>query len=227
MPRAKVNISESPDTTRQRIIDAASRVFAEKGLEHATIREIVELAGANIAAVNYHFQGKSELYSSVLTHLLRSRHEAYPFDAGLPAKPIAKQRLHGFILAMLRRMLLDEDDSVLGRLMIREMIEPTHVLDELVRDVMNPTSHYLQQIIEQIVERKLNEQERFHAITSVIGQVVFHKHCRSVVDRMFGSRVCTSAQVEQLAAHISAFTYAGLRQMRHAKSGKTPKAARV
>ena len=48
------------------IVEAAMEVFAEKGFHNTTIRDICEQAGANIAAVNYHFQTKEQLYAAVL-----------------------------------------------------------------------------------------------------------------------------------------------------------------
>src|ERR1035441_6842888 len=52
--------------TRGQILQVAGRVFAEKGFERTTSREICVAAGTNIAAVNYHFGGKNGLYEAVL-----------------------------------------------------------------------------------------------------------------------------------------------------------------
>lgn len=205
--------TESVETTRQRIVEAACHVFADRGFAHATVREIVDRAGANIAAVNYHFGGKNDLYTTVLRKLMDERSAAHPYDAGLPSDATPKQRLHIYIRAFLRRMIIDENGSPLGRLMIREMIEPTHALDGLVRDVMAPATAYLLRIAEAIAGREFDQRERFHVISSVIGQVVFHKHCRAVIDRMFPGQPCTSEEVDRLAEHITDFTYVGIEQM--------------
>src|SRR6185436_11294059 len=45
--------------TRQRLIDAAARLFADQGFENVTVREICKASQANVAAVNYHFGDKA------------------------------------------------------------------------------------------------------------------------------------------------------------------------
>jgi AcrR family transcriptional regulator len=54
----------SPDT-RTQILDAAERLFAERGFRGTSIRAITDLAGANLAAVGYHFGSKAELLAAV------------------------------------------------------------------------------------------------------------------------------------------------------------------
>src|SRR5271166_1991773 len=53
-------------TTKDRILDAAERLFARDGIEATSLRTITAEAGANLAAVNYHFQSKDALVKSVV-----------------------------------------------------------------------------------------------------------------------------------------------------------------
>ena len=52
--------------TRRRILDQAAALFAERGFEKVTVREICRAARANVAAVNYHFGDKRSLYVAVV-----------------------------------------------------------------------------------------------------------------------------------------------------------------
>src|SRR5262245_32659817 len=109
------------DATRASLLEAAGDVFAEVGFHSATVREICRRAGANVAAVNYHFRDKETLYAAVLTESLRSSLEKYPADLGLPPKATPAQQLHAFIRSFLLRVLSQGPESRHGKLMSREM----------------------------------------------------------------------------------------------------------
>ena len=61
-------MAQVADDTRQRLLEAAGEIFAEKGFRAATVREICGRAGANLAAVNYHFGDKERLYVAAVKH---------------------------------------------------------------------------------------------------------------------------------------------------------------
>jgi len=56
----------APPDTRTRILDAAERLFAERGFRGTSVRAITDLAGANLAAVGYHFDSKAELLPAII-----------------------------------------------------------------------------------------------------------------------------------------------------------------
>src|SRR5262245_36438774 len=62
--------SEAPIQTRMRLLDAAELLFAEHGFRGASVRDITQQAGCNLAAVNYHFGGKVNLYREVVLRRL-------------------------------------------------------------------------------------------------------------------------------------------------------------
>jgi AcrR family transcriptional regulator len=92
----KVAVIEERDT-RQRLIEAAGHLFAEHGFKKVTVREIVAVARANVAAVNYHFGDKLGLYREVVEAAIaaqeRTTRESREAGEGLPAE----ERLRRFI----------------------------------------------------------------------------------------------------------------------------------
>jgi len=56
----------SEDDARTRILNVAGPIFAEKGFQATTIREICGQANVNVAAVNYHFGDKERLYTEAV-----------------------------------------------------------------------------------------------------------------------------------------------------------------
>src|SRR5947209_14525298 len=108
--------------TRRRLLEAAGEVFAEQGFRSATIRDICQLAKANVAAVNYHFRDKQGLYTSVLQYACACSTDKYPPDLGVSAQATPEQRLHAYVRSLLLRMFDTGRPAWHGKLEAREMI---------------------------------------------------------------------------------------------------------
>src|SRR6478672_848939 len=96
--------SEADRATRGRLIDAAGHVFAAKGFKAATVRDICQRAGANVAAINYHFGDKERLYAEVLRYAHHCAMQRHPPEMGVTPKAPAPHRLRAFVVSFLRRM---------------------------------------------------------------------------------------------------------------------------
>lgn len=206
--------------TRKNLLEAAADVFAEVGFRAATVREICLCAGANIAAVNYHFGDKEKLYRAVLAETYRTAIEKYPADFGLPPKATAEQRLRAFILSFLMRIFSTGPSARHGKLMAREMVEPTEALDEIVRENIRPMSEVLLSIMNDLLGPKAGEETRRLCAMSVVSQVLFYHHCRPVVTRMFPGIKFDQAGIEKLTEHITQFSLAAIHDLAGKKTKK-------
>ena len=103
--------------TRQRLLDAAGEVFAEQGFHKATVREICNRAGANVAAINYHFRDKQGLYTSVLQYAHQCSVDKYPHYDGSNAR--VEEQLKVFARSFLLRIFDDGRPAWHGKLMSR------------------------------------------------------------------------------------------------------------
>jgi AcrR family transcriptional regulator len=106
-------------TTRERLLQAATRLFADSGYRGASVRDICNLAGANPGAVSYHFGGKRQLYRAVLR-----RAAAGLADMGPAADADNGEREPVSVLDALRRVLdrMQSDDAA-TRLLLRDLAD--------------------------------------------------------------------------------------------------------
>lgn len=110
-----------PDT-RTRLIAAARTLFAERGFQNATIREIAARANTNLASINYHFRTKDDLYRAVLRDALT---KPPPDPHELPAQPADRDaRLAQFVRCMILGVV-DDGTNERGRLLAWELLRPT------------------------------------------------------------------------------------------------------
>lgn len=206
------------DETRRQLLEAAGEVFAEVGFRAATVREICRRAGANIAAVNYHFGDKETLYAEVLRYAQSKALEKYPplLDVAADAPP--EKKLRAFVLSLLLRIFDKGRAAWHGKLMSREMIEPTAVLDSLVAERLRPMADQLRGIVAEILARPADDELVRLCGMSVVSQCVFYHHCRSVVSRLYPQNLPQdTANIERLADHITRFSLAGMKHLPAAK----------
>ena len=208
---APIQHESSPAETRRQLLEAGGHVFAEVGFRNATVREICNRAGANIAAVNYHFGDKKTLYIAVLKESYRLAVEKYPPHLGLADQATPEQRLHAFVLSFLLRIFTEGRHSRYGRLMAREMIEPTGALDSLMKDEIHPRADTLNDIVQGFLGAEAIPGAVRLCAMSVVSQVLFYHHCRPVVMKLYPDMTFGEPSLRQLADHITRFSLDGLR----------------
>jgi len=203
----------SDTATRQRLIEVAGEVFADQGFRSATIRDICGRAGANVAAVNYHFGDKERLYLDVLEHAHRTSLTRYPPDLGTTPDSSAEDRLRAFIRSFLLRLLDDGIPAWLGKLMAREMVEPTPALDGLVERVMRPLFIRLVGIVADLAGEGADPERVRLCAQSVVGQCIFYRHAQECLLRLGPDAESGRGKAELVADHVARFSLAAIRNL--------------
>jgi len=138
MPRAALNkAGEAQASTKARILAAAEAVFAARGFDGASTREIAAAAGVNISSLHYHWESKETLYFAVFEHvydrILELVRSSIP-DASM-ARPASREvvdevmgRLYDFFA----------DNPTIPRLMVRRLLETTDGTSDIERDILLP-----------------------------------------------------------------------------------------
>lgn len=126
------------EVTRERILKAAERLFAERGYDGTSVRAIVARAHVNQAAINYHFEGKEGLYREVLRTAFRGLTEHQLANAAQSGQLSREEALAGFIRRQLRPLLARDEASRHIRIFNWETVRPTPVFRKLLSEEAAP-----------------------------------------------------------------------------------------
>jgi AcrR family transcriptional regulator len=202
-------IMTTNDDTRERLLQAAGELFAEKGFEGATVREICQRAGAgNIAAVNYYFRDKEHLYIEAVKSACLRQAENFPFP-DWPAGTAAEVKLRDFIGVLLNRMLGHDSCPWARGLFMRELAHPTAACTEFVQSVVRPNAELLTRILSELLPEVPERKRRLIAF-SIVGQCFFHRFAEPIVAQLVGEEEFRSYDSALLAEHIAEFSFAAL-----------------
>lgn len=119
---------------RKRLIDAAIQIFAVKGYDSASTREICRLAGANVAAIHYHFGDKATLYRQIFRG--PDGIGQFPVEFEDPRLPL-RDALLVFYRHIMSFIVAPTQAQQFRLVFIREQLQPTGLLDDQV-DAMRP-----------------------------------------------------------------------------------------
>ncbi len=198
-------LQKESDDTEKRLLEAAGEVFAEYGYRAATVRQICEKAGANIAAVNYHFGEKEALYLAVLRLAAKTVALKHP-TSNLAAEAGAEEKLRANIGSLLRRVLDQGRPGWHTKLLAREMMEPTRGLDMLVEEGGRPMHRELALIVRELLGPGATDKAVRLCTMSIVSQCVYYHLARPVITRLYPQQKYGSSDIEEIAEHISEFS---------------------
>jgi TetR/AcrR family transcriptional regulator, regulator of cefoperazone and chloramphenicol sensitivity len=193
------------DTTRVRILEAAGEIFAERGFEATTVREICQAAGANVAAVNYYFGDKERLYTEAVVRAHRWRLD----QAQLPdwnENTTPREKLSDFILTFFRRVLGGPDNTWHTRLVMREIMQPSSACAEIAQSNIRPQFEILQSILRELLPADTSEEELHLMAFSIVGQCLFYHVANPIIRNLVDEAEYATYDIEKLAQHVTEFT---------------------
>jgi TetR/AcrR family transcriptional regulator, regulator of cefoperazone and chloramphenicol sensitivity len=196
-------VNQRDDDTRSRILEAAGAIFAERGFDKATIRDICARASVNLASANYHFGDKERLYAATIRHA----HELANTQVPLPEWPDGtppEDRFRDFVRAMLQRMLAMQALPWQAQLMIREFVQPTGVCRELADDYIRPHFQILLGILDELLPPETPLYRRHQLGFSVVGQCLFYHLNGPIIELLVDEEERRNHYVpRRLANHIA------------------------
>jgi len=206
--------SRRPDAaTRERLLAVATKLFAQRGFGAVSVRDIARAAHANIAAVNYHFDGKLGLYRAVVhsaVQAMRAGDDVF-LTASSDASPEAQLRT--YVMGYLPRIASTNDRTAwIHDLMRHEMSEPTPVAPWIVEHGIMPRIEYLAGIVAKLLDCKPNDKRVARCVISVQAQCLFYRPDRFRTAAFKGWPL-SDAELEAVADHIVEFSLAGIKRI--------------
>ena len=206
LPAARARRDRGAET-RAELIDAALDVFGRLGFEGASTRMIATAAGANLAAIVYHFGGKEALYLAVAEHVAHSIFQRVgPAIAGAatpaaaPDAAAAHAALDRLIDTFVEVILGSADAEKWARFIIREQLQPTTAFEVIYR-FMSRAAETATHLAAVITGERETDELKLRAIT-IMGQVLIFRVAQTFVLRRMDWRSLGDRQRREIKAVV-------------------------
>ncbi len=189
---------EAPGSTKGRILAAAEAVFAARGFEGASTREIAAQAGVNISSLHYHWASKDALYVAVfqdvfdrLTDLLRGTLGKLAEER---SREVVVARVMGELVAFLA------DNPTVPKLLVRRLLESDVALG-VDRDVLGPAWGVFREWISNS-GRKMSETELRLGMLSAYSVLLIYMLDSASYQSVLGGSVVTMPLRVEVERHL-------------------------
>lgn len=173
--------------TKDRILQAAQEVFAERGFDGASTREIAARADVNISSLHYHWDSKETLYRGIFAHIYRQLVTLVQGEITRPGTPEEAR-------AMIERtmgMVFDAfaDDPTIPKLLLRRLIEAPDLDDAAVSAALGPSWKVFQDWARQFSGNEISAQDISFVLLAVQSSLLVSMLDTPHVGMMLGGSV--------------------------------------
>lgn len=204
--------NNKPDPTRDRLLDKGERLFADKGYNAVSLREITSAAGTHLAAVNYHFGSKENLYLEVF----RARWMKRAHKIQQPLLDLEKRDsftpedvVRTLANSFLGGAMTNEERQRHAQLVAREMGHDSKVFKLFSEEAMLPFMDLAIRLWQRCLPCEVEPNRLKLVALSIFSQVLYFNFARPMVSLVTG-REYDKEFVDQLVDHITHFALGGL-----------------
>lgn len=206
--RSLMRKREDSKETRKKLLNAACEVFAKKGYHNAKIADICRQAGANIAAVNYHFKDKKKLYSETWRYSFKQFDDLSVFD---PIGNQPEEILRNYVQNLMQSLSINKKTGYFSRLYMAEILNPTGLIQDLWHELIEPQRKKLHDIIREIAGQQTDMQNIIFCELSIVNQcrtlvTIKHKDLEYILGQTIDHKL-----IAKMAEHIADFSLAGIK----------------
>lgn len=207
------NNLKAVNQTRERLLEKAEILFAQKGYHAISVREITAAAKCNMASINYHFSNKNNLYLEVFRSRWIPRelrmYAAFEESVGNLKDPTPELVIQALARAYLEGPLSDEELKRHRQLIVREMYYPTEAFELVAEQAIRPLFKKLYGLLNFFAPDDLDENNLSFDIMSIFGIILYFNYSRPMVSRITGRKYDADFKAG-LIEHMVRFSLYGL-----------------
>ncbi len=160
---------EKDENSKQKILSAATKLFAHKGFDAVSVREICKEANANLCLISYHFGGKQELYNAIIDDLIekQTRYANTFLDFSVNPRTLKKQEQIELLYTVLDKFIdffYSKITNDLILLLLKEQQNPDC-------RIKTPAFEYLKKLIGAVFNLEENSRELVYQTLFIISQL--------------------------------------------------------
>jgi len=202
----------SGEASRARILNTAGQLFAERGYNGVSTRELAKAANVNVSAIGYYFRGKKGLYRAVLQQLIEDTEPIFEpaaarIKAGVAAAGSDREALtaitRDLIGHLLRAVLGDARMRWQMGLMLREFHQPSDGFAILLEHRVHPMHDAVAELGAAATGRPAGTPETLLLTCAVIGQCMAFGAARNLVCARLDWPDYTEAAIDQVIETVT------------------------
>jgi AcrR family transcriptional regulator len=204
----KISCGTENEDVKNRILDAAEKLFCEKGFDRTSVRELTAEAGCNLAAINYYFGGKEKLYSEMFRRQFQMMIQGHldTIDRVMSEPEISLEKLLRMIIEPpIRRAADNETKGQILKLLVREFldqkIDPEYVVKDMKEKFFDRLGSVFMELVPGLPEEKIT------LIVMSFDGVILHPFL--FMD--FYQKSIPGLTIDDLLDHMVRFVAAGIR----------------
>lgn len=212
-------MDDKKNTSKDLLLEAAERLFTERGYATVSTRDIADAAGVNLGSIQYYFGSKANLFVETVTRMMQGAGCVDAFTAlrrNFETPELAAQELCAFIYSY-NHYLLRPHGPQACRLIFRELFSDSSYEPEMFQslvttfcaDFFKPLQDALVSLLGHI-RKDLDASELAPAAYSVLGQCSFYFNNQVFLSKLRAADISQSPLFEQTAEHICRFSLRAL-----------------